>query len=259
MAEKSEKQNSALRLHRFITKMIPQQPPTPLAQVLLNAFDVPKERSQRDKNIALARITASLLGELESLVSDLHTAGHSDESILPIVRPFDAFSGQGLATQWQGHKDTFAASLPVLLIIGETLPEDGAPLSQNELSELIQAVETLRKQVNESTLPDEVKVFVFQQLDVITTAIRDYPLVGAKAFRTAVREGFFHAGEHAEVVAEYKDAPVMNSLKQIQEKVVKYAKYSVEVAKILGAWDSLYHHIQGAGPIVHQLVQHVPK
>jgi hypothetical protein len=256
--ENKTKHNSALRLHSFIGKMIPQQPPTlPLAQVLLNAGDIPKEASQRDKNIALARITTALLGELESLVSDLHKGGYSDTSIQPIVRPFDAFSGQGLASPWQVHKDTFAASLPVLLIIGETVPEDGPSLSANELQDLIDSVQKLRNEVSESTLPDEVKSFVFEQLEVIMTAIRDYPLMGAKAFKTAVREGLFHAGEHAEVVAEYKDTPVMTSLKQIQERVVKYAKYSVEVAKILGAWDSVYHHLQSAGMVVHQLASHV--
>jgi hypothetical protein len=259
----TEKENSALRLYRFIQKMVPQQPPTlPLAQVLLNAFDVPKEMEQRDQNAILARIVVLLFGELDSIVGDLRKAGHSEESLQPIVRPFNSFSGTGLATRWQNYKEEFAASLPVLLLVGETLPEDGTVISHGELSELGAAVRNLGDEVRNYAVPDEVKKFIFDQLDIISRAIREYPLAGAKAFRTAVRDAIFHTGEHSDIVAEYQDAPIMGSLRQIQEKAVKYAKYAVEVSKFVGALDSLYHHLQSAPGTVRQLaglVQHVVK
>jgi hypothetical protein len=145
--------------------------------------------------------------------------------------------------------------------VGETLPDDGAPVTQTELSDLRHAVEELRNEVQLSALPSEVKKFVLEQLEIITRAIRDYPLAGVKAFKTAVREAIFNAGEHSEVIAEYKDTHVMASLRQIQERAVKYAKYAIEVSKFVGALDSLYHHLQDA-PAVHQLtglVEHVLK
>jgi hypothetical protein len=259
----AEKQNSAFRLYRFIQKMVPQQPPNQqTAQVLLKSFGVDKSASQREQNAILARVMLLLFNELESLVADLRRAGHSEESIQPIVRPFDSLSGVGLATQWSAHSQGFAASLPVLLMVGETLPADSATVTPEELSELSNSIENLRTEVQESTLPDEVKRFVFEQLDIITHAIRDYPLAGANAFKSAVREAIFHAGEHSEVIAEYKDTPVMTSLKQIQEKAVHYAKYAIEVSKFVGALDSLYHHIQSAPAVAHELsglVQHVLK
>src|SRR6266550_6049197 len=110
-----EKQNSALRLHGFIEKMVPQQPDTiPTAQVLLNAFGVPKETPQREANAFLARIMLLLLSELESLVADLRRAGYSDQSMKPIVSPFDYLNAGGLANQWKNFRQGFAASLPVL-------------------------------------------------------------------------------------------------------------------------------------------------
>lgn len=260
MADKPEKQNCALRLYRFIQRM-QQQPPMPLAQVLLNSFGAPEDTDQREQNAILARIMVLLFGEVESLVADLRSAGHSEESIQPIVRPFDSLSGGGLASQWARHKDAFSASLPVLLFVGETLPDDGVSVTQTELSDLRRAVEELRSEVQLSVLPSEVKRFVFAQLEIISRAIRDYPLAGVKAFKTAVREAIFNAGEDAETIAEYKDTRVMTSLRQLQERAVKYAKYAIEVSKFVGALDSLYHHLQDA-PAVHQLtglVEHVLK
>ena len=259
----AEKENSAFRLYRFIQKMVAQQPPNQqTAQVLLKSFGVDKSTAQREQNAILARVMLLLFDELESLVADLRRAGYSDESLQPIVRPFDLLSGVGLATQWSANSQGFAACLPVLRLVGETLPEDSAAVSSEELSELGNSIEKLRAEVQESTLPDAVKSFVFEQVDIIKRAIKDYPLAGANAFKSAVREAIFHAGEHSEVIAEYKDTPTMTSLKQIQEKAVNYAKYAIEVSKFVGALDSLYQHLQGAPAVAHALsglVQHVVK
>jgi len=261
MAEKPEKQNSAFRLYRFVQKMVPQQPPTlQTAQVLLNAFGVPKEAPPREQNAALARIMALLFGELELLVSALKAAGHSGEAIQSIARPFDSLSGPALANQWQHLVQGFSASLPVLRFAGESLLDDGEAISPEELIDLSNSIEALRKQVEETTLPQEVKRFVYEQLDIIKRAIRDYPLAGPKAFKTAVQEAVFHLGEHAEVVAEIEKTPIMDSLKKIQEQAVRYAKYVIEVSKFIGALDSLYHHALQAAPATEQLsglVKHV--
>jgi hypothetical protein len=115
--------------------------------------------------------------------------------------------------------------------------------------------------VNEFKSTDfETGQFVYEQLDIIKCAIRDYPLSGPKAFKTAVQEAVFHLGEHSEVVAEYEKTPVMESLKKIQEQAVKYAKYAIEVSKFIGALDSLYHHALQAAPAAEHLtglVKHV--
>lgn len=258
MAEKPEKQNSAFRLYRFVQKMIPQHPPTmQTAQVLLNAFGLPKDATQREANATLARVMALLFGELELLVSALRNAGHSEESIQSVAKAFDYLSGGGLATQWQQHVHGFQATLPVLLFAGETLPEDGVSVTPEELTELSNSIEALRTQVRESTLPEQVKRFVYEQLNIIKRAIRDYPVSGPKAFKTAVQEAVFHLGEHSEVVAEYEKTPVMESLKRIQEQAVKYAKYVIEVSKFIGALDSLYHHALQAAPAAEHLMKQV--
>jgi len=133
-------------------------------------------------------------------------------------------------------------------------------VTPEELSELSNSIEALRTQVRESTLPEQVKRFVYEQLDIIKRAIRDYPLSGPKAFKTAVQEAVFHIGEHSEVVAEIEKTPIMDSLKAIQEQAVKYAKYVIEVSKFIGALDSLYHHALQAAPATEHLtslVKHV--
>lgn len=259
----ADKQNSAFRLYRFVEKMLPHHPPQQqIAYVLLKSFGLHEGASQREQNATLARVMLLLFNELDSLVADLRRGGHSEQSIQNIVRPFESLSGVGLASQWSAYSSGFSAVLPLLLMVGETLPTDSEPISDVQLSELTNAVGKLRSEVQECALPESVKRFVLEQLDIIARAVRDYPLAGANAFKSAVREAIFHAGEHSDIVAEYKDTPVINSLKQIQEKAVNYAKYAIEVSRFIGTLDSLYKHLQGAAPIAHHLtglVQHVIK
>src|SRR5262249_32769695 len=122
-----------------------------------------------------------------------------------------------------------------LRFAGETLGEDGVAISPAELSELHAEIVELQKTIHASTLPQDIKRFVLEQLEIILRAIRDYPLAGTKAFKTAVQEAIFHTGEHAEVVAEYQDTPVIGKLKTIQQQVLKYAKYTIEVSKFLAS------------------------
>jgi hypothetical protein len=231
-------------------------------RALLKAFGVSINASQREINTTLMRSGMLLLEEVESLAASLRTAGHSEESIKSIVRPFDFLSGAGLAAQWQSYVQGFSAIIPLLLFASETLPEDGEFITEKDLLELSGAIESLRNQVGESTLPEQVKKFIFEQLDIIIRAIRDYPLTGTKAFKAAVHEAVFHLGAHSEVVAEYAKTPEISKLKQIQEQVVMYAKYAINVSNFIRALDIFYQSLQGAPAAAHELsdmVKHVLK
>jgi hypothetical protein len=241
----AERENSAFRLHRFIQRMVPQQDNIVVAQVLLNAFGIQKDGNARQQNAMLSRITSLLFTELESLVAELKRHDYSDEAISPITAPFDRLTATGLASPWQQHKGGFAASLLVLRSIGESpnlLTEDGTLISEGDLAELSKDIETLRQEVQASDLPDSVKEFIFQQLDIIADAIRDYPLAGVKVFKEAAKDSSFHEAEHSEIVVQYSETPQMTSLKAIQAKVVKVAKFSIQFSKFLSAMDTIYHH-----------------
>lgn len=265
----AEKENSAFRLYRFIQKMVSQPEHIPTAQVLLNAFGIDKDSSARQQNAMLSRVTILLFTEMELLVTELKRNEYSDEAIKPITAPFDSLSAGGLANQWQRSKGAFAASLLSLRPIGESpnlLTDDGVAISKDDLAELSGDIETLRQEVQISNLPAPVKEFIFHQLNIITGAIRDYPLAGVKAFKAAARDAVFHEAEHSEILVEFSEQPQMTSLKAIQAKVVKVAKFSIEFSKFLAAMDTIYHHggaaLQTAVGATHHLsgwVQHLPK
>jgi hypothetical protein len=130
-------------------------------------------------------------------------------------------------------------------------------ISKDELADLSKDIETLRHEVEASNLPESVKQFIFDQLNIITAAIRDYPLAGVKAFKGAARDAVFHEAEHSEIVIEYGETPQMKGLKAIQAKVVKVSKFSIQFSKFLNSMDTIYHRggeaLQTAVGAVHHV------
>jgi len=240
--------------------MVQQPDAVPSVQALMRGLEISENHSARRKNAELLRGTALLFSELESLVAELKRYDYSDEALIPVTALFDRLSTGALINAWQHNKGVFAASLPVLRSFGETpnlLADDGAAISSEDLAQLSKAIENLRKEVENSDLPEGARQFVSEQLDFIERAIRDYPLAGIKAFKTAATEAVFHEAENLDIVTQYSDKPQIQGLKAIQEKVVKVSRFSIEFSKFLNAMDTIHRHagpaLQSAGAVVHHL------
>jgi hypothetical protein len=247
------RENSAFRLFRFVQKMMPQPDNLPTAQAVLNAFGIERDISGHEKAASLSRVTFLIFTELDSLVKELRQENMTEESYQPITNAFERFSATGLASNWQQSKPVFGAALNPLRIFGETLSDEDISVSADDLTQLSAAIDSLRNEVQTSDLPDPVKAFIEEQLNIISRAIHDYPLSGIKAFRTAARESIFYEAEHSDVAATAEKAPQMTKLRSIQTKVVQMSKYAIEFSKFLGAVDSLRQHAGTALQGVHQV------
>ena len=252
-----EKENSAFRLYRFVQKMLPQPQNSLTAQVLLSAFGVKNVQDVWSQNEMIMEVSALLSGEVQSLIRESGRLSFSNESRLPIVGAFGKLSIPGLATQWQNNYPAFLSALPLLLLLGEALPDEGTAISNDDLTGLLNEVESLRQGVEESSLPEDAKRFVYEQLDIIARAFRDYPINGRKAFKTAVREVVFHQAEHREVVEQLEGTDQMNRLKRVWQKLVEMSKYAIEFSKLLAAADSISEHgekaIHAGAQVAHQV------
>jgi hypothetical protein len=249
----AEKENSAFRLHRFIERMLSQPPNILTAEVLVNAFGVKKTHDVWSQNELVLRVGSLLFAELHSLKEESGRAGFTTKSLEPIEGAFGKLSVSGLTVQWQHNSPVFKACLTPLHIFGEGLADEGAPISKADLIDLQDSISKLRENVQKSDLRADVKNFVYEQLDIIERAINNYPLVGMKAFRAAVREGMFHEAEHMEIVTELQKAPQMPSLQAIVAKVAKWSGYAMLVSRLLSAGEKAEKGVQALAPHAHHI------
>ncbi|MBK8060524.1 MAG: hypothetical protein IPK33_22330 [Gemmatimonadetes bacterium] len=91
----------------------------------------------------------------------------------------------------------------VLHTLADFLFESEASLTEEELTSASRAVAEMRKQLHEDALNNRVSTSVLSffnnQLDVMDRAVRDYPIVGAGAFRNASLEAVIAVLTHPPV------------------------------------------------------------
>jgi hypothetical protein len=253
----AEKENSAFRLRRFVQKMVGQPDNMTTVQALLNAFGESKGKGARHEAAIVSRLTSLLFTELDLLTEESSRAGFDDEARQQIFNAFDRLSVQGLVGAWQANKPHFSNSLQSLLIFGQGLPDEGIVISEDNLNTLRNALDSFREEIEKSDLSSVVKGFVYQQLNFIARAIKDYPVAGVKAFRTAVREAIIHDAEHAEVVEELKKTKEMTLLKDIWRTVLEISKYTVDFKKLLEAGDFIYSHGEKIAHATKGVIEHL--
>jgi hypothetical protein len=255
----AEKQNSAFRLLHFCRRMVEQTPGNQTtAQVLLRAFgEKGNSQTARQETVQVARVISLLSSEVELMIGESNRLGFSESSRQPIVNAFERFSISGLASQWQASRLPFVNALPLLQIFAEGLGDEGALIAEPEIVSLSEAIGTLRLDVENSELPDDVKQFVYEQLNLIERAVRDYPLAGAKAFKTAMREAIFHQADHVEAVETLKKTKQMITFKAIWRKVCDLSKYAIDASRLLTAGDEIYSHGQKVAHTASEAMHHV--
>jgi len=252
-----EKENSAFRLYRLVGKMISQPPNLTTAQALLNAVGKKDVKQGRPQSIFLSQAVSLVFAELDSLIEETSLLNFSDESRQTVVGALDRLSVTTINQQWQNHVPAFIASVSALRIFGEGLPDEGPPISPSDLSDLLASVLSLREDVEKSALPYTVKRFVYEQLNTIERAIREYPIAGIKAFSTAAKDTWFQGLEHPDDEQELGKTEFGTKLRVIKEKVIAWSKVATLITGLLAATNSAVENAEKlehtAGKVIHEI------
>lgn len=237
--------------------MVQQKATSPLADVLLLVFGAGNVKAVRTQNALLAQVTCLLFAEFDSLTEESTRLGFSEESRQPIVAAFEMLSVRAMSQAWSQSVALFQASLPVLRIFGEGLPDEGPAISKEDLASLDTLVVNLRREIEKSDLPETVKRFVYEQLDIVERAIKEYPIAGINAFRTAAKDTVFNELEHPEEAKEFEQTESSSKLKAIIVRVREMSRVVLAFGKLLAAGNSVVETAEKlahtAGSVAHQV------
>ena len=166
-------------------------------------------------------------------------------------------SVRAMSQAWSQSVALFQASLPVLRIFGEGLPDEGPAISKEDLASLDTLVVNLRREIEKSDLPETVKRFVYEQLDIVERAIKEYPIAGINAFRTAAKDTVFNELEHPEEAKEFEQTESSSKLKAIIVRVREMSRVVLAFGKLLAAGNSVVETAEKlahtAGSVAHQV------
>ena len=131
-----------------------------------------------------------------------------------------------------------AEVLSVLEMCTELLPDGEPMLTAQELEEVAMMLAGTRAEVEAAGFPPDVTAFLLRQLDLMAQALREYPLRGAAAFREASDTAAAAWAAHAETLAPYASAPIVQrvrlSWKTVDKRLKRVALIGAAAKILLG-------------------------
>lgn len=178
--------NSASRIQAIVNLIIVANPNESALNIWANVFGINVDRSAI-KSIKVSKNLTLLHQELEILKEQLTKSSLSEklyESAL--INLEEVFSVVNLGQQFAATKSYLnEKTLTSLEYWVELLPNEENLIEEDEINELIKAVDELELSLDQSSLPDSLILTIRNQIKIIREAIERYPIQGAKALRGA--------------------------------------------------------------------------
>lgn len=225
--------NSASRLVELL-QSVPSHPDnTQVLEVWVKLFAI-SEQNPNKKSAVVAERLSAMYRELEIVREQMQKANFS-ESLYEssISRVEQALSTMLLPGSWNQVRqyltpETFVA----LSFCGEILPDEETQISSQELTEIKAQVEELQASLANSQLPLRLRALVQHHINLILTALAEYPISGAKALREAARTALGEIVEVKEVLEANREASEISKLGEVWKKVNQAADIALKAEKL---------------------------
>ncbi len=236
--------NSASRVYHILDVARKSNSSAAALHVWAQVFNIDEQQPNR-RIIEISKMMGLLYDEVERAQEEMKATPISSEHYEPAFeRIFRALDVQALGNQWSTYSQHIGPeTLQLVGMCADLTPSDGIPLDDEELSELSEQLRDLRRDIEESDLPSDVKAFFFNHIELLLDAIRKYPIQGTEAFRRAAADAgiLFRAGQ------------------AMMESNTKNEAFTRPMQQLLGAWGKIKEGTEHAGAayLVYEAVRWV--
>lgn len=236
--------NSASRLNVLLTKGLGEPDGTQVCDVWARIFGI-SENNQNKKAALVAERLRWMYQETENVSKQMESSGYSNHLYTSALANIEqALSTMILPGQWgQAKQYLKRETLISLEFCSEILPDEEAQVSNEDISDIRQLLVDLDELLANTTLPPRLIDLIKHHIELINTALDEYPIKGAGALREAARTGLGELIEIKETVKSSCDSAEVSKLGEAWKKVnnVVDAAFKIEKLAQLGqkAWAAL--------------------
>ena len=157
-----------------------------------------------EANYRIADSLSLIRAELDHLQEQMGQLSVNADLYVPYLkRCRNALNISNLQNGWSGCRGQIKEdTLLSLKLCADLTPDEEVNLSSEELEEILQRVQDLREQLENSKLPSSMQARIAKHLGLISSAIQKYPIVGAAALRDGFRGGVTELLEDDELLHE---------------------------------------------------------
>ena len=181
-----------------------------------------------DNRFETVRMLGLLNDEVGLALSQMKTGAPSlsDDVYLPAFADISqTLNLEQLGVAWGNFRPLISEeTLRQLKMCYELTPNQEEPVNPDELAQLSSDLEDFAANVLGSSLPNEVKTFVLKQISLIRAAIREYGVVGIRAFRTAIGMSLVELDANRDLIEQHQDEPEVRTLGSLLGRVFSLAE-----------------------------------
>ena len=232
--------NSAYRIHQILSVAMQQDPKAPTGTAWARAFgfddteqEITGEPSSRDTDVAraLALLHDEIVDARDQMRETEYGADLYEDAFHGILR---GTSPSSLRTGWSDFRQHLTKErLIAIKFCSEILPDEERLVAEKDFDDIKSELCNLRSATNERDLPPELKKFILDLISIIERAIRDYPVSGAKAFKSAFIETISKYVDNEDLVRKHKDASEVSRIRQIWNRFTEVTQQAETLYRFL--------------------------
>jgi len=212
--------NPASRIYRILDSAIAQGGGKQCTPFWTEFFSV-RGANSNEVGFETVRLLSLLSAQAYEVVRKLKETSLSEDLYSNAFQVISrVFAVETLPNQWDYCRQLLAKDVMVSLkYCAEILPSDEESIDAEELSTLDKEIDDLWQEVEQQELPEDVKAFVLRHLAMIKKAIKEYPIVGIRAFQEAQDRAMVDIVKNAEVVRTHSKNPKVRAVMKYWAKV----------------------------------------
>jgi hypothetical protein len=242
--------NSASRVVNLLRSIPSHAENTQTMEVWATLLQVQEQSPQRRSFVVSERL-AAMYRELDLVREQMHAKNFSEELYASAIAQLEAaFSTMNLHTSWpQARQHLTAETMTAMAFCGEIIDNEEDLISDEDLAEISSKVEELERSLEGTTLPPRLRRLIQHHIELIRTALAEYPIVGTRALRQAYRTAVGEVVEVREEVQAHPDSNELTMLSTVWKRVNSVIDVALKVEKVghLGhtAWDIITTYLPG--------------
>lgn len=247
--------NSAHRILLLVQRASSQPDEKSTAEVWASLFGLDEKAAKSDPHPINAQLQL-VREELDRVYRSMYTVEVPADLYEPYLeRVSKTVSVTNLAAPWRNYKKHLQPDVVLCLKYCAALLPEEEPLDYEELQNILDRVQELRQEIENSLLSGHVYEFLAGQLDIIEKSIKKYPINGAESIRKAFSEGFADLATRADDLRNADDREEAAKVAGLWASLKRAGNAVVDADRIATAYVNLIEKGQTAAEAVTGLLQ----
>lgn len=242
-----KRNNSAQRMHVILKEASAQDDRKSIGEVWAHAFGL-SEGTSTQKDLEIVENLALLHNQFETTKTLARQTDYTEDLYISAFNRIDAVLNiKNLSSQWASLKSHLAPdTLLAINWLSEVIPDEINTIDSAFIENIQEQLANLKVLLNDESVPISLKSFIEHQIKIIEKALRQHDIMGTRALRDALYQGYSNSQENHEVISDNEASQELSALSKVWELVKKAPGVVVSTNKTLNSGSEIIEKGQKA-------------